>query len=219
MDTLVRTFAALVVLFGVPGSSAASNEDVARFLRMIADRESGGDCTETSTTSTAIGCYQMTDAALKAAGFKDDDGWVPNEYGITSDEEFLQNPAANYAAMLAYTLDNWRILRCEAKARICDVFGDPPAAFQLDAAGLLAGAHILGARGMRLFLNENSCNMGAHCLLDSAVEANGGDRERLRRIVVGRIAEVVSAGLDVSELTQEANCGGVPVSCVGGTPD
>ena len=198
-----------LAVFGVPGFCAGSEEGVARFFELIAAAESGGNCTATSGSSSAMGCYQMTEGALQDAGFKDETGgWVANEFGITSDEEFLANPQANYAAMVAYTEANWRALACGAKARICDVL---PAGFRLDAAALLTGAHILGATGVQRFLD---CGMRGSCLSAAAVEANRVGRERFRDIVVRRMALVAGENLDISELTQADPRGcGASASC------
>ena len=196
MVTLIRVLVLVVALLGVPDSSVASEEDVGRLLQIVAARESSGNCAAVAKLSTAIGCFQMTDAALQDAGFKDADGWIPNEYGITSDEEFMANPEANYAAMLEYTKANWRALFCDAKAMICGVVSD----FRLDAAALLAGAHILGAKGISRFL---SCDLDPRCLSDKAVEVNRVGRDGLANIVVGRMRDVAAENLDVSELTQD----------------
>ena len=98
--------------------------------------------------------------------------------------------------MVAYTEANWRALACDAKARICDVM---PAGFRLDAAALLTGAHILGATGVRRFLD---CGMRSSCLSDKAVDANRVGRERFRDIVVRRMERVAAENLDISELIQ-----------------
>ena len=105
VNTLSR-IAVVLVLLGVPGLCVASEQDVARFFKLIASRESSGNCAAESENSTAMGCYQLTEAALIQAEFKDDAGnWLPNEYKITSKEEFLANPGANYTAMLRYTIE------------------------------------------------------------------------------------------------------------------
>ena len=163
----------LVVLFGVPAVCAASPEDVARLFAMIVARESGGDCAAISSTSSAMGCYQLTTAALRDVGWKGENGvWLDNEFGIGSDEEFLQDAAAQYAAMLEYTRSNWRALPPDARGATCRRFGD----FRLDDAGLLTGAHILGVGGINQFIR---CGMEPDCLRLAAVQANGGDAQRL----------------------------------------
>ena len=205
VNTLSRVVVVLVVL-GVPGLSGASQQDVERFFELIAHRESSGDCGKQSNSSTAMGCYQLTEAALRQARFKDAAGnWLPNEYNITSKEEFLANPAANYAAMLEYTIENWRLLACSARSQAC--------ALGLDRAALLAGAHILGATGIREFL-ECAPPADARCLRQSAVDSNRVGRNGLRDLVVGRMDEVLRENFDIPELTQEDPRGcGVAASC------
>ena len=209
MGALSRSLASVAVLLGFPGSCIASEADVVRFFELIAAEESGGRCDETSFTSTAMGCYQLTEPALVDAKFKDADGnWVPNEYNITSDEEFLHNPEANYAAMLEYTKSNWRTLTCRARALICEVFPD----LRLDTAALLVGAHILGASGVRRFLE---CAMEARCISQKAADKNtNGDKARFREIVAGRMAKMAAENLYIPELTMEdpRGCGPAP-SC------
>lgn len=210
MVTVSRVAVSVVfAVFGVPGFCVGSEEGVAQFFYLTAAAESGGNCAAISGSSSAMGCYQMTDGALQDAGFKDETGaWVPNEFGITSDAEFLENPEANYAAMAAYTAANWRALTCDAKGLICDVM---PGNFRLDAAALLAGAHILGATGVSRFLD---CSMRSSCLSDRAVRANGVGREGLRDIVVRRMELVAAENLDISELIQSDPRGcGVLASC------
>ena len=204
VNTLSRVVVVLVVL-GVPGLSGASQQDVARFFELIAHRESSGDCSAVSGTSTAMGCYQLTEAALKQAQFKDAAGNWLGKYNITSKEEFLANPTANYEAMLEYTKENWNLLTCSARSQAC--------ALGFDRAALLAGAHILGATGIREFL-ECDPALDARCLRQSAVDFNRLSRNELRDLVVDRMEEVLRENFDIPELTQEdsRDCG-VAASC------
>ena len=185
----------LLALLGVPAVCEASPEGVARFVAMIASQESGGLCSETSGTSSAMGCYQMTNAALRDIGWKDrDNEWLENEFGIESDGQFLANEEAQYVAMVEFTKLTWRRLPPDAKAAVCGTFDG----FQLDHAGLLTGAHILGVVGVTEFIR---CQMAPDCLRPAAVRANGGNPLVFRNIVVSRIRAVVRLNLDVSELT------------------
>ena len=205
INTLSRVVLVLVVL-GLPGLSGAGQNDVARYFELVAHRESSGDCSEESENSTAMGCYQLTEAALKQANFKDDAGrWVDNEYHITSKAQFLADPEANYAAMLEYTRVNWGLLACSARLRACAV--------GLDPAALLAGAHILGATGIREFL-ECEPDSYARCLRQSHVDLNKVGRDGLRDIVVERMEDVLALELDIPELTVKdpQDCGAAACS-------
>jgi hypothetical protein len=74
-------------------------------MASIAGPESGGRYSEQSGTSTAQGKYQMTRGALKSAGWQDQDGnWTEKaqDYGILSDQDFLNCPAAQEDAMVDY---------------------------------------------------------------------------------------------------------------------
>lgn len=201
MARLSRILVGVVLaVLGVSGLCTASQQDVVRYFEMIEAEESSGDCGARSRTSSAIGCYQLTDAALKDIGLKDVDGnWIPdNEFGIMSEEEFLADPAANAEAALAYTKKNWGYLMNRGTdGEICRDFGD----FTLDAASLLLGAHMLGWSGVTLFIRCVQGALHADCLSDISVRNNGGDREFWRDTVVRRMTEMAHAGLDVSELT------------------
>ena len=190
------------LLIAVPLVSAASDAGVREFLRLTEQYETGGDCTARPATSSAIGCYQMTRRALKDVGLKDDAGdWLPNPWGITSDEEFQTHRAANDYAMKQYARLNWGWLNCDTKSALCAGTYD----IEIGPASLLTGAHFLGAGGMNDFV---ACGMGAECVSDTAVRANGGNRARIHDRLMRRMEAV--AGLDVSELTpaDSTRCGG-----------
>jgi len=48
--------------------------DFPRYLAMVEQVETGGDCLASPPAGSAIGCYQMTRAALVDAGLKDGAG-------------------------------------------------------------------------------------------------------------------------------------------------
>lgn len=184
--------AALAGLLSVTALVAANNADVRDYLDLARRHESRG-CALSPSNSSAIGYYQMTLAALRDIGFKDDDGnWVENEWGITSDEEFRCHRTANDEAMKRFTVNNWAMLADEVKDRI----GRSAYGVVIDAASLLAGAHFLGARGMNDFV---LCGMHVTCISEFAVLTNGGDPDRIHRKLIERLKK--ATGLNVSELT------------------
>ncbi len=184
--------AALAGLLSVTALAAADNAGVRDYLDLARKHESRG-CALSPSNSSAIGYYQMTLAALRDIGFKDDAGsWLQNEWGITSDEEFRCHRAANDEAMKRFTENNWAILADEVKDRI----GRSAYGVVIDAASLLAGAHFLGARGMNDFV---LCGMHATCFSELAVLTNGGDPARIHRKLIERLKK--AAGLNVSALT------------------
>jgi FMN phosphatase YigB (HAD superfamily) len=171
---------------------AASDAGVRNYLDLARRREANHGCAVSPSTSSAIGYYQMTLAALRDIGLKNDEGsWLENEWGITSDEEFQCHRAANDEAMKRFTRNNWAILTDEAKERM----GKSAYGVVIDAASLLAGAHFLGARGMNDFV---VCGMHVTCISELAVLTNGGDPARIHRKLINRMKE--AAGMDVSEL-------------------
>lgn len=184
--------AALAGLLSATALVAANTAGVRDYLDLAKKRESRG-CALSPPNSSAIGYYQMTLAALRDIGLKDDAGnWTENEWGITSDDEFRCHPVANDEAMKRFTERNWAMLADEVKDRI----GRSAYGVVIDAASLLAGAHFLGARGMNDFV---LCGMHATCISEFAVVTNGGDPARIHRKLIQRLKK--AAGLNVSELT------------------
>ncbi len=184
--------AALAGLLSATALVAANNVGVRDYLDLARKHESRG-CALSPPNSSAIGYYQMTLAALRDIGFKDDDGnWIENAWGISSDDEFRCHRAANDEAMKRFTENNWSILSDEVKDRI----GRSAYGVVIDAASLLAGAHFLGARGMNDFV---LCGMHVTCIAELAVLTNGGDPARIHRKLLERLKK--AAGLNVSELT------------------
>ncbi len=191
-----RLFAAAAVLAGAlctPTVAVGSDSGVRDYLELAKKHEANQRCAVRPSNSSAIGYYQMTLAALRDIGLKDDSGnWIENAWGITSDEEFQCNHAANDEAMKRYTENNWSRLDDEVKDRI----GRSAYGVVIDAASLLAGAHFLGAGGLNDFIE---CGMHVTCISESVVQTNGGDRATIHRKLIRRMKE--SVGLNVSELT------------------
>ena len=193
-DRTRRRFAvaALAGLLSATALVAANNPGVREYLDLARRHESRG-CALSPSNSSAIGYYQMTLAALRDIGLKDDAGdWIENEWGITSDEEFRCHRTANDEAMKRFTENNWAMLADDVKDRI----GRSAYGVVIDAASLLAGAHFLGARGMNDFV---LCGMHVTCISEFAVLTNGGDPDRIHRKLIGRLKK--AAGMNVSELT------------------
>ena len=170
----------------VPGSGA----DFSRYLEILEETETGGDCFASPTGSSAIGCYQMTSAALMDAGLKDAAGdWLDNPWGIDSDDEFRSNRRAQATAMLRYTTVNWR--RLEPCVR--DLIGTTVGGVALDQGALVAGAHLLGPTGLVRFVR---CGLQAHCIPSPVAQLNGGGH-KLRAVAVRRMS--TAQGLRVLE--------------------
>ena len=156
----------------------------------MAEVETGGDCLARPAGSSALGCYQMTHAALVDAGFKEvGGGWADNPWGIDSDDEFRKNRRAQDAAMLRYTARNW--LRLEPCVR--DLIGRTVGGVALDQAALLAGAHLLGTTGVVRFVR---CGLRARCIPPAIAAGNGGGHNlhasALRRMQAARGLRVLA---------------------------
>ena len=184
-----------------PASMARwSGSDFPRYLEFVEEVETGGDCSARPTGSSAIGCYQMTRAALMDAGLQDAAGhWLDNAWGITSDDEFQSNRRAQDAAMLGYTTKNW--LRLEPCVR--DLIGTTVGGVALDQAGLVAGAHLLGATGLVRFVR---CGLEARCISPETAARNGGSHN-LRTSAVRRMHAMHGLSVLASTAGSGSRCG------------
>ena len=154
--------------------------DFLRYLALVEEVETGGDCFARPARGSAVGCYQMTDAALMDAGLKNaDGGWLDNPWGIDSDREFQRNRRAQDTAMLQFTARNW--LRLEPCVQ--DLMGRTVGGVALDQAALVAGAHLLGVGGLVRFVR---CGLHEHCVSPRMAALNGGS-SRLRADAVRRM--------------------------------
>ena len=165
----------------VPVSTARrSGPDFPRYLALVEKVETGGDCLARPVGGSALGCYQLTRAALVDAGLNDAaGGWVDNPWGIDSDDAFQRDRGAQDAAMLRYTAKNW--LQLEPCVR--DLMGRTVGGVTLDQAALVAGAHLLGATGVVRFVR---CGLHERCVSPRMAARNGGPR-RLRANAVRRM--------------------------------
>ena len=175
----------------IPVSTVAgSGADFRRYLDMLEQAETNGNCHASPFGSTAIGCYQMTSAALMDAGLKDAEGdWLDNPWGIDSDDEFRANRHAQATAMLRYTATNWRTV----EPCLRDLIGSTVGGIALDQGALVAGAHLLGPTGLVRFVR---CGLQAHCIPSPVAELNGGGH-KLRAHAVLRMS--AASGLRVLE--------------------
>lgn len=151
-----------------PAAVAGGGADFTRYLDLLEEAETGGDCFARPAGSSALGCYQMTRAALTDAGLKDaGGGWLDNPWGVDSDDEFQGSRPAQADAVLRYTTSNWR--RLEPCVR--DLIGATVGGVTLDQGALVAGAHLLGPTGLVRFVR---CGLHARCIAAPAARLNGG---------------------------------------------
>ena len=157
-----------------------SGPDFPRYLALVEEVETGGDCLARPAGGSALGCYQMTRAALVDAGFNDAaGGWLDNPWGIDSDDAFQRNRGAQDAALLRFTAKNW----LDLEPCVRDLMGRTVGGVVLDQAALVAGAHLLGATGLVRFVR---CGLLEHCVSPRMAALNGGPR-RLRANAVRRM--------------------------------
>ena len=159
----------------------------------------GRHCHATNPNSTAIGCHQLTRAALQDLGWMDRTGrWLPNPYGIRSNTQFAGNMAAQDAALHGYSVLNWSRVSTGARSLI----GTEVEGIRITEGGLLSAAHFLGPGGLNAFVE---CGMRPDCISDAAAAANGG-RQNAHRIAMNRLA--AGSAVNVSDITGFHTAGG-----------
>ena len=124
------------------------------FLAALRMRESSGDYTAVNTLGY-LGAYQFGEAALVDLGFvirdatpydnRFDTGFT-GKLDITSAADFLAAPEAQDAAAGEWMQLLWRYI---GAVEVDAVLGHVIGGIHLTASGLLAGAHLLGAGGLR----------------------------------------------------------------------
>ena len=109
----------------------------------------------TDPNRIALGRYQLTPGALRAAGMVDRTGNWTGKYGIHSPSEFLASPDAQEKALTDYLNDNERQLSTFGVfAHIGETIDGRKARFQVSRAGIIAAAHREGAPGTRDYLRR-----------------------------------------------------------------
>ena len=106
--------AAAPLLLGLNAAPASAATDCRAGWHSHVSSHEVGSCNWSSiyharnSNSTALGCYQMTNAALQDIGLKDAEGnWQPNRSGIASDTEFAANIGAQNDALGQFSALNW----------------------------------------------------------------------------------------------------------------
>ena len=126
----------------------------AEFLAALRMRESSGDYAAVNTLGY-LGAYQFGEAALVDLGFvirdanpydNHFDAGFTGKLGISSAADFLAAPGAQDAAAGEWMQLLWRYI---GAVEVDAVLGHVIGGIHLSASGLLAGAHLLGAGGLR----------------------------------------------------------------------
>jgi hypothetical protein len=188
----------------------------ANYAATTASLESGGRNNATNQYSSATGKYQFLQASFVQSGdfVRSSNGpptpgsgewgngsWNPNgplarQFGVTSREQFMNNPAAQDYMLRQYTASNWQAMQANGASQY---IGRTVNGVKIDESALLSGAHFLGPAGMKQYLETGQIPGGAL-----------GNHPNAESILMARMA--AAAGNDVSELTGQFTPGG------GGTP-
>jgi hypothetical protein len=145
-----------------PGSGKRARERFpnAEFRNRLAIAEGNTDKPdfgygEVRQSTDALGRYQMTREARRAAGMIDADGHWTGKYGIHSRTQFLADHSAQENALTDYLLDTERQLRANGSFQFIDKRVEGLVApFTITRSGLLAAGHRSGARATRGYLDR-----------------------------------------------------------------
>ncbi len=114
---------------------------------------------EVRRSNGALGRYQMTPAALQAAGMIVAAGNWTGKYGVHSRAEFLADPEAQENALTDFLDDTERQLRANGSVQFigADIDG-LVSRFTVSRAGLIAAGHRWGARATHDYLSRIANN-------------------------------------------------------------
>ena len=138
----------VVLLLVGPGEPEIKGTDYNAFLNALGMRESSNDYTVVNRYNY-MGRYQLGDDALKDAGFMNSEGqWteLANSYGIYSQNDFLNAPAGQDAAVTAYHTTLCRYIRGYGLA---EYIGSTYCDVEVTQSGLLAACHLVGVGTMK----------------------------------------------------------------------
>jgi hypothetical protein len=136
------------------GKFSSSNFDA--YAAALRKRESSDDYTKVNERGYT-GAYQFGKAALIDAGFMDRSGnWTSyaRSHGVNSWEDFKANPAAQDIAFQNFTEQNWKYLKNHF-SYVGQTIGGVP----ITVSGMLAGAHLVGQRDLKRFLNSGGAEV------------------------------------------------------------
>lgn len=139
---VVGIFLAISLMQEQPGG------DYGDFLDALAMRESSNNYAAVNQFNY-LGRYQLGSMALKDAGFQDENGlWTEraNSYGIFSQQDFLQSPEGQDAAVAAY---HGKLCRYISVYDLDEYLGDVYCDVEVTASGLLAACHLVGVGSMK----------------------------------------------------------------------
>ena len=145
---LVLLLACVIAMILILTPAKQQGGDYGDFLNALGMRESSNDYTVVNRYNY-MGRYQLGEDALKDAGFIDKNGaWteLANSYGIYSQEDFLNAPDGQDAAVTAYHTALCRYIRGYGLA---DYIGSTYCDVEVTQSGLLAACHLVGVGSMK----------------------------------------------------------------------
>jgi len=122
--------------------------DCTSFMRNIRMSEGSGNY-QTNTGNGFYGAYQMGEDALTDAGYMDGNGNWTGRNGVNSLEDYLNNSTAQDDAFLRYGEKNLGYLNGWEQ-----YIGQTIGGVKVTRAGLIAGAHLVGAGGLKYWLTS-----------------------------------------------------------------
>ncbi len=152
--------------YPAPRAAPGDGEFRARIALLESGREPGMGYRARNAASGALGRYQFMPVALRDVGWQDARGqWTAEaaRQGVSSEADFLANPAAQEAVMGAYLRRKAEQLSTNGAmgAAGTTVAGTDGAAVRVTEAGLVAAAHRRGASSVARWLEHRTRTPGA----------------------------------------------------------
>ena len=165
-------------------------------------------------STNALGAFQLTPIALQDIGYKDASGnWTATAQaaGITSDNDFLNNPQAQVAADNIYNQKNVQYLGSAYNQYLGTT--DPSSGATLTSGNLAYCAEALGAGGCRSYLSTGQ--VPANELAGNPSWANGGFQNNMNTMANTTLDGTGSVTVN-SSTTQTGNGGSTSTTSVQG---
>ena len=130
------------------------------FLEALKVRESGGDYQ--ATNGNYHGAYQLGNIAFKDTGYMDSKGNWTGKDDIYSLQDYMKSPSVQDKAVQELMKNNWKYLNIhpvkeegDKKVYAKDLIGQKINGVTITESGLLAGAHLGGAKSVRQMLSSD----------------------------------------------------------------
>ena len=151
----LRACASAAALLGL-ASTVLAGGTCSDYLNALARRESSLN-PQAQNAYGYVGLFQMGEAALVDAGYYRADGTGANDWrgtwtglgGVTSLQDFKNNPAAQAAAVAAYQQRVWGYVR---SLGLDTYIGSTVGGVPVTQSGLVAAAHLVGTGNLARFL-------------------------------------------------------------------